>query len=130
MERVQKVGAIAAIVHTLSCHAERPLTGLSVREQERNSVGLGAVKPRFHSQPRPQNCDCATLHGKRDFTDALCKDLKTGVYPGVSGGPDGIAKALGRGRQQARVREVMMEAEVSAGLCKQEGATVRGTPGP
>lgn len=71
------------------------------------------------SNPSPQKCDYATLHGKRDFTDAISKDVKTGVYPGSPGRPGGVTKALGRQRQQARVREVMTEAEVTAGLCKQ-----------
>lgn len=50
----------------------------------------------------------------------LHKDVKTGISPGVSSGSGEIAKALGRERQQARVREVMTEAEVCAGFSQEK----------
>lgn len=81
---------------------------------------VGQIRTPKLSNPSPQKCYCATLHGKRDFTDMLHKNVKTGLSPGVSSGPGEIAKAPGRGRQQARVRAVTTEAEVCAGFSQEK----------
>lgn len=52
------------------------------------------------SDPSLWKCDCATSPGKRDFTDAISKDVRTGVCPESPGRPHRVTKALGNQRQR------------------------------
>lgn len=70
-------------------------------------------------------------HGKRNFA-GLTEDLDMGDVPGVSGGPDGIAKALKRKfREIQRGRMAPDAGEVGrgAGFEEMKGVVKRGKQG-
>lgn len=59
--------------------------------------------PKMAHMVIPGTCEYVTLHSKREFVGGIkLRTLRWGNYPGSSGGPNIMTRALIRGRQEGQ----------------------------